>query len=186
MPSHGARQMAGRKGGRTVACPLFPRGIYLAPPDRRTRLFTRLRSSLPFSARAATRLPKPPKARNWLAGLAPTCAPWSSWVAWRSDYRDGDSFDFYGWLSWADFGITDERYSQKRWAQQHAPAFLDHIIVRLPNGKPWSLSDAEMQSALRQIVPACRFARRSPRSICAFTGGPCISRAHTPVTQCCR
>ena len=63
-------------------------------------------------------------------------------------------FDFYGWLSRADFGITDEPYSQKRWAQQHAPAFLDHTIVHLPNGKPWSLSDAEMQSALRQIVPA--------------------------------
>jgi hypothetical protein len=63
-------------------------------------------------------------------------------------------YDFYGWLSWADFQITDAPYSQKGWAQEHAPAFLDHTIARLPDRRPWSLSDADMQSALRQIVPA--------------------------------
>lgn len=62
--------------------------------------------------------------------------------------------DFYGWLSWADSDITCEPYSQKRWAQDHAPAFLNQTIVNLPTGKPWTIGDADMQSALRQIVPA--------------------------------
>lgn len=67
--------------------------------------------------------------------------------------------DFYGRLSWADFEITDAPYSQKRWAQQHAPAFLGQTIVHLPRGKPWTIGDTDMQSALREIVPAS-FPRR--------------------------
>jgi hypothetical protein len=63
-------------------------------------------------------------------------------------------YDFYGWLSWADSEISDAPYSQKRWAQHHAPAFLGQTIVHLPRGKPWTISDADMQSALRPIVPA--------------------------------
>jgi hypothetical protein len=61
--------------------------------------------------------------------------------------------DFYGWLSWADFEITEEPYSQERWAQEHAAAFLNEAITRLPNQKPWTLTDADLNAALRQIVP---------------------------------
>ncbi len=63
-------------------------------------------------------------------------------------------YDFYGWLSWADFEITEEPYSQKRWAQEHAPAFLDQTIVHLPTGKAWVLGNAKMRAALSRIVPA--------------------------------
>jgi hypothetical protein len=63
-------------------------------------------------------------------------------------------FDFYGWLSWADAEIAFEPYSRKRWAQTHAPAFLAQTIVHLPAGKPWTISDADLQLALRRIVPA--------------------------------
>lgn len=62
-------------------------------------------------------------------------------------------YDFYGWLSWADAEIAFEPYSRKRWAQEHAPAFLSQAIVHLPTGRPWTIGDADMQSALRRIVP---------------------------------
>jgi hypothetical protein len=62
-------------------------------------------------------------------------------------------YDFYGWLSWADAEIAFEPYSRKRWAQEHAPAFLAQAIVHLPTGMPWTIGDADMQSALCRIVP---------------------------------
>jgi hypothetical protein len=63
-------------------------------------------------------------------------------------------YDFYGWLSWADAEIAFEPYSRKRWAEEHAPAFLAQTIVHLPTGKPWTVGNADMQSALRRIVPS--------------------------------
>jgi hypothetical protein len=62
-------------------------------------------------------------------------------------------YDFYGWLSWADAEITFEPYSRKRWAEEHAGALLNEAIAKLPNKAPWTIGDAEMQWALRQIVP---------------------------------
>lgn len=61
-------------------------------------------------------------------------------------------YHFYGWLSWADLEITDAPY-RKRWAEHHAYAFLRQTIVELPAAKPWRIGDADMYSALRQIVP---------------------------------
>jgi hypothetical protein len=62
-------------------------------------------------------------------------------------------FDFYGWLGWADHDITQEPYFPRRWAEEHAAAFLGRCVDRLPEGKRWTLSDADLQAALRDIVP---------------------------------
>jgi hypothetical protein len=44
-------------------------------------------------------------------------------------------------------------YMEKYRLERDAPAFLGQTIVHLPRGKPWTIGDADMQSALRQIVP---------------------------------
>lgn len=62
-------------------------------------------------------------------------------------------YDFYGWLSWAEFEIAHEPYSRKRWAEEHADAFLKETIARFPHEGPWTLDNTAMRSALRRIVP---------------------------------
>jgi hypothetical protein len=62
-------------------------------------------------------------------------------------------YDFYEWLSWADTHIMEPPFSQRTWALTHTPAFLLEAIVRLPEAKPWIISDADMYMAMRQIVP---------------------------------
>jgi hypothetical protein len=62
--------------------------------------------------------------------------------------------DFYGWLSWAEAEIAYEPYSRKRWAEEHADAFLNEVIAHLPHNAAWTLDDDAMRAALRQIAPA--------------------------------
>jgi hypothetical protein len=63
-------------------------------------------------------------------------------------------YDLYGWLSWAEAEIAYEPYSRKRWAEEHADAFLNEVIAGLPHNAGWTLGDSAMRAALRRIAPA--------------------------------